>query len=200
MDYLRLCRSILHETLLLWQMNPTVTEGGPAALAVLEQALDRRTSFPLILLDAQMPDMDGFSVAGRIAQNAPLTNAAVIMLTSGGVRGNAGRCRELGIRAYLPKPIKRSDLLAAIRIALGSQNQSQKSPSLVTVHSLRENRGRLNILVVEEGVSQEPTVAQSKQGQSEDPGDTSRAAFMARKSASCGSSKGTPNCRAYIDG
>ena len=145
-------RGILHEMLLLWQMNPTVTEGGPAALAVLEQAVERGTPFPLILLDAQMPDMDGFSVVGRIAQKAPLTDAAVIMLTSAGIRGAAARCRELGIRAYLPKPVKRSDLLAAIRIALGSQNQSQKNPSLVTVHSLRETRGRLNILVVEDNL------------------------------------------------
>jgi two-component system, sensor histidine kinase and response regulator len=145
-------RGILHEMLLHWQMNPTVTEGGPAALAVLEQAVERGTPFPLILLDAQMPDMDGFSVVGRIAQKAPLTDAAVIMLTSAGIRGDAARCRELGIRAYLPKPVKRSDLLAAIRIALGSQNQSQTNPSLVTVHSLRETWGRLNILVVEDNL------------------------------------------------
>jgi CheY-like chemotaxis protein len=72
------------------------------------------------------------------------------MLTSAGLRGDAARCRELGISAYLPKPIKRSDLLAAIRMALGAQNQSEENPSLVTVHSLRETRGRLNILLAED--------------------------------------------------
>ena len=132
-------RRILQEMLLLWQMNPTLAEDGPTALAVLQQAAGRGTPFALILLDAHMPGMDGFSVAGQIAQNAQLANAAVIVLTSVGQRGDAARCRELGIRAYLPKPIKRDDLLAAIRIALGSQDPSRENPSLVTVHYLREN-------------------------------------------------------------
>jgi signal transduction histidine kinase len=143
-------RRILQEMLLLWQMNPTLTEGGPEALAVLEQAAGRGTPFPLVLLDAQMPDMDGFYVAKRVTQNAPPAPPVVIMLTSAGLRGDAARCRELGISAYLPKPIKRSDLLAAIRMALGAQNQSEENPSLVTVHSLRETRGRLNILLAED--------------------------------------------------
>ncbi len=143
-------RRILQEMLLLWQMNPTLTEGGPEALAVLEQAAGRGTPFPLVLLDAQMPDMDGFHVAKRVTQNAPPAPPVVIMLTSAGLRGDAARCRELGISAYLPKPIKRSDLLAAIRMALGAQNQSEENPSLVTVHSLRETRGRLNILLAED--------------------------------------------------
>ncbi len=145
-------RRILQEMLLLWQMNPTLTKDGPEALAVLQQAAGQGTPFPLVLLDAQMPKMNGFSVAERVTQNTPLAGAAVIMLTSAGMRGDAARCRELGISAYLPKPIKRSDLLAAIRMALGVQNQSRENPSLVTVHSLRETRERLNILLAEDNV------------------------------------------------
>jgi CheY-like chemotaxis protein len=145
-------RCILQETLLGWQMKPTLTEGGSEALAVLQQAAGRGTPFPLVLLDAKMPDMDGFSVAERMTRTAPLAGAAVIMLTSAGLRGDAARCRELGISAYLPKPVKRSDLLAGIRMALGAQNQSRENPSLVTVHSLRETRGRLNILLAEDNV------------------------------------------------
>jgi signal transduction histidine kinase len=80
-------RRILQEMLLLWQMNPTLTEGGPEALAVLEQAAGRGTPFPLVLLDAQMPDMDGFHVAKRVTQNAPPAPPVVIMLTSAGLRG-----------------------------------------------------------------------------------------------------------------
>jgi two-component system sensor histidine kinase/response regulator len=145
-------RCILQETLLGWQMKPTLTEDGPEALAVLQQAAGRGTPFALVLLDAKMPDMDGFSVAKRMTRTAPPAGAAVIMLTSAGLRGDAARCRELGISAYLPKPVKRSDLLAGIRMALGAQNQSRENPSLVTVHSLRETRGRLNILLAEDNV------------------------------------------------
>ena len=145
-------RRILQEMLLLWQMNPTLAEDGPTALTVLQQAADRGTAFSLILLDAQMPGMDGFSVAERVTKTAALAGATLIMLTSAGLRGDAARCRELGIRGYLPKPIKRSDLLAAIRMALGAQNQSQGPPSMVTVHSLREPKTRLNILLAEDNL------------------------------------------------
>jgi CheY-like chemotaxis protein len=120
--------------LLLWGMNPTLTQDGREALAVLQQAASCGTPFLLVLLDAQMPDMDGFKVAERVIQNALLAGATVIMLTSAGLRGDAARCRELGISAYLPKPIKRSDLLAAIRVALGAQSQSRTNPTLVTIH------------------------------------------------------------------
>jgi CheY-like chemotaxis protein len=145
-------RRILQETLLGWQMKPTLTKDGAEAIAALQHAADLGTPFPLVLLDAQMPGTDGFSLVERVRQSAPLVRSVAIMLTSAGLRGDAARCRELGISAYLSKPIKRSDLLAAIRMALGAQNQSEENPSLVTVHSLRETRGRLNILLAEDNL------------------------------------------------
>jgi two-component system sensor histidine kinase/response regulator len=143
-------RRILQEMVLVWQMKPTLSEGGPEALTVLERANTRGTPFALILLDAQMPGMDGFSVAERIKQDARLAKSVVIMLTSAGLRGDAARCREVGIKAYLTKPLKRSDLLQAIKLVFGSQSVSEDPPSIVTMHSLRESRGRLNILLVED--------------------------------------------------
>ena len=143
-------RRILQEMVLVWQMKPTVTEGGPEALTLLERANTRGTPFGLILLDAQMPGMDGFSVAERIKQDARLAKSFIIMLTSAGLRGDAARCRELGIKAYLTKPIKRSDLLQAVKVVLGSQAVTEENPSVVTIHSLRESRGRLRILLVED--------------------------------------------------
>jgi len=143
-------RRILQEMVLAWQMKPTLTESGPEALTVLERAYNRGIPFALILLDAQMPGMDGFSVAERIKQDARLAKSLVIMLTSAGLRGDAARCRELGIKAYLTKPIKRSDLLQAVKLVLGSQAVTEETPSVVTIHSLRESRGRLKILLVED--------------------------------------------------
>src|SRR6195256_69696 len=143
-------RRILQEMLLAWQMNPELTESGPEALKILDRANTERTPFSVILLDAQMPGMDGFSVVERIKQDTRLAKSAVIMLTSGGFRGDAARCRELGIKGYLTKPIKRSDLLEAINVVLGSQTGAEASASLVTVHSLRESRGRLRILLAED--------------------------------------------------
>jgi signal transduction histidine kinase len=79
-------RRILQETLLGWQMNPTLTKDGPEAIAALQQAAARGTPFPLVLLDAQMPGTDGFSLVERVRQSAPLAGSVAIMLTSAGLR------------------------------------------------------------------------------------------------------------------
>jgi signal transduction histidine kinase/CheY-like chemotaxis protein/HPt (histidine-containing phosphotransfer) domain-containing protein len=107
-------RRILQETLRGWRMIPTSVDRGLEALAQMSKAKDRGTPFPLVLLDAQMPEMDGFEVADKIKNNFRLGESQVVMLTSVGLGGNAAKCREVGISAYLTKPIKRSDLLDAI--------------------------------------------------------------------------------------
>jgi two-component system sensor histidine kinase/response regulator len=145
-------RRILQEMLLGWKMNPTLAESGLEALSILERASIKGTPFPLILLDAQMPGMDGFTVVEKIKQDVRLAKSTVIMLTSAGFRGDAARCRGLGIKGYLNKPIKRSDLLEAIKAVLGSQTEGGASPSVVTLHSLRESRGRLRILLAEDNL------------------------------------------------
>jgi len=143
-------RRILQEMVLAWEMKPTLTEGGREALTLLERANNRGAPFALILLDAQMPAMDGFSVAEQIRKHANLAKSVVIMLTSAGMRGDAARCRELGISAYLTKPIKRSDLLRVIKTALRPQGVDVENPAVITRHSLRESRARLKILLVED--------------------------------------------------
>src|SRR3984893_18463474 len=77
-------RRILQQILLAWRMNPELTETGPEALTILERAYTKGTPFSLILLDAQMPGMDGFNVVERIRQDARLAKSVVIMLTAGG--------------------------------------------------------------------------------------------------------------------
>lgn len=143
-------RRILQEMLLAWKMKPESTESGSEAINILKRADAEGSPFSLILLDAQMPDMDGFSTVKRIKQDERLAKSAVIMLTSAGFRGDSARCRELGIDGYLTKPIKRSDLLEAIKLVLGSETGHEASTSLVTLHSLREQRARLKILLAED--------------------------------------------------
>jgi len=143
-------RRVLEEMLLGWRMKPVLVEGGRAALSILRQSQTQGTLFALVLLDAQMPEMDGFDVATEMKRDPQLAGAIIIMLTSAGLRGDAARCRQLGIEAYLPKPIKRADLLEAIKMVLGSQTRSDAFPSLLTLHSLRESRKRLKILLAED--------------------------------------------------
>jgi signal transduction histidine kinase/DNA-binding response OmpR family regulator len=147
--------SIFEETLTVWGMRPVLAGGGPQALAALERVREKRNAYPLILLDAQMPEVDGFSVANAIKRDPNHSESVIVMLTSAGMRGDAERCRELGITAYLPKPIRRSDLLEAIKMALGSQRRSEKSPPVITRHLLRESRRQLKILLAEDNAVNE---------------------------------------------
>jgi two-component system sensor histidine kinase/response regulator len=143
------CR-IYQEMLLTWQMKPTLAESGTDALAILERANAEGNPFLLILLDVQMPGMDGFTVVEKIKEHGWAPAPDVILLTSAGYRGDGSRCRELGVKGYLTKPVKRSDLLEAINAVLGSKTAVSENSSLVTLHSLRENRGRLRILLAED--------------------------------------------------
>jgi two-component system sensor histidine kinase/response regulator len=145
-------RRILDAMLRHWLMKPGLADGGRAGLAALEQAKASGQAFPLVLLDAQMPDMDGFTLAERIRRDPALVGATIMMLTSAGQRGDAARCRELGIAAYLIKPIRQSELLEAILIALGKQAWPTGRPELITRHSLREARRKLRVLLAEDNV------------------------------------------------
>jgi signal transduction histidine kinase/DNA-binding response OmpR family regulator len=142
-------RRVLHGMLSRWGMKPTAVDGGRAALQAIEVAENAGFPFPLILLDGQMPEMDGFTLAEYIQRNSQLLNATIMMLTSAGHLGDAARCRELGISAYLVKPIRQGELLEAICRLLNKTPQKQPAP-LITRHTLREERNRVRILLAED--------------------------------------------------
>ena len=145
-------RRMLEGMLLAWFMMPTLAEGGREALAILRKAKENGKPFPLVLTDMQMPDMDGFALAELIKDDPGLAGATIMMLTSAGQRGDAARCRELGIAAYLTKPIQRSDLREAILTALGNRSVEKDKAALITRHSLREARRSLRILLAEDNL------------------------------------------------
>jgi len=143
-------RRILEEMLTSWRMKPALADSAQAALLALERAWESGKPFRLVLTDAHMPEADGFTLAERIKQHPYLAGATIMMLTSGGQRGDAARCRELGVAAYLTKPVGQSELLDAILRVLGAGPQQMELPSLVTRHSLREERQGLRILLAED--------------------------------------------------
>jgi two-component system sensor histidine kinase/response regulator len=148
-------RRILTEMTRRWGMRPCAAESGAVALAALETAEQKGDPFRVVLIDGNMPVMDGFELAekiqSRIKGNGRLTEVTVLMLTSGGRPGEANRCRELGISAYLLKPVVKSDLLAAMLTALTQrQMEINASPPLVTRHTLREAARKMRILVAED--------------------------------------------------
>ena len=141
---------VLQGMLRRWGMRPTVVETGRAALHAMEIAKSTGHPFPLILLDAQMPDMDGFALAEQIRKNPGVIETTIMMLTSAGHLGDAARCRELGISAYLVKPIRQTELLAGICQVLNRKVNEAKKLPLVTRHSLQESKSRSRILLAED--------------------------------------------------
>jgi two-component system, sensor histidine kinase and response regulator len=112
-------RRILEELLRHWQMEPALADSAPAALDTLRAAHRAGSPFQLILTDAHMPDVDGLMLTESIRTDAALAATPVIMLTSGDRPEDASECERLGISAYLLKPVKQSELLAAIERTLG---------------------------------------------------------------------------------
>src|SRR6185436_1071395 len=143
-------RRLLEEMLLGWGMLPALTASATEALACLRVAHDEGQPFPLVVTDFQMPEADGFMLAAAIKNDPAIAGPTLVMLTSAGLAGDAARCRELGIAAYLPKPIRRAELRSAMLTALAGRSVESHPPALVTRHTLREKRQTGRILLVED--------------------------------------------------
>jgi two-component system, sensor histidine kinase and response regulator len=139
-------RRILQEDLAHWEMRPVTAASGPAALDCLDQAASASDPFALILLDAHMPGMDGFTLADRIRNRPDAAGAKLLMLTSGGQPGDAARCRELRFAGYLTKPVKQADLWRALLRALNVVSEDAVRHSTPRRASSR----RLRVLVAED--------------------------------------------------
>lgn len=151
-------RRWLADTLSRWGMRPVVASDGREALALLN---DDAHDFGLVLLDGHMPGLSGFDVAAAMADRPGLVGHTVMMLTSAGQRGDAARCKSLGVGGYLVKPVSQSELFDAIVLTLGEQQRlthsldSRVQPEtaesrLITRHTVKEGRYRCKVLLVED--------------------------------------------------
>jgi GAF domain-containing protein/CheY-like chemotaxis protein/HPt (histidine-containing phosphotransfer) domain-containing protein len=170
-------RRILVEMLAGAGARPIAAESGPAALGVADGAMAEGATFAVVLLDAQMPELDGFAVAERIRRHPATAGAAILMLSSSGQLGDATRCRELGLAGYLTKPVTQAELWEAICVALGTPVPRE---TLVTRHMLRERRRRLRVLLVEDNPVNQKLGARllEKHGHLVQVADTGRAALV----------------------
>jgi two-component system sensor histidine kinase/response regulator len=145
-------RRILKEMLINWSMKPKTVRSGQTALTAMQEAKKAAAPFPLIVIDSNMPKMDGFTLAERIKKNPALAKTTIIMLTSAGVSGDVDRCRKLGISAYMTKPIKQSELLDAIMLVVGTPARGKKKVPLITGDKIRKPHRHLHILLAEDNI------------------------------------------------
>ena len=148
-------RRILDAMLTNWGMKPLSVDSGAAALRELERARSAGEFYSLVLLDAMMPEMDGFTLAEQMAarpqDDAEITRATVMMLSSAGQTEDHSRCRELGIAAHLTKPIRQSDLFDAIMKTLRTSFTASSGKEIEEAGSLGVTPARsLRVLLAED--------------------------------------------------
>ncbi len=140
-------------------MRDQTARHGPQALSILTEAFERNDPFDVAILDFHMPEMDGLELATRIKANPQLASLPLIMLTSGGIRGEGERALNAGFSGYLRKPAKQHDLYDCLAIIFGntpadSSVTETSSAHLLTHHRLNELRARASrrILVAEDNI------------------------------------------------
>jgi signal transduction histidine kinase/DNA-binding response OmpR family regulator len=144
-------RRILQDLLERWKMRPTLVDSGAAALEALERAGGEGRPFSLVLVDVNMPEMDGFEVARRVRADARLAGATIMMLSSSGQYDETARCRELGIANHLTKPIDPRELLSAIGRALAREQLPRAAlPASMLPQDLPARR--LHVLVADDNL------------------------------------------------
>jgi signal transduction histidine kinase/DNA-binding response OmpR family regulator len=124
-------RRILNEMCTIWGMQPDPAERGIVGLQMMRRALAAGNPYQLVLLDAQMPEMDGFEVASKIQQDAELSGAPIMMLSSCDLSNEAARCRSLGVARYLVKPVMQAELLNAVLETMGLLDSPARKASPV---------------------------------------------------------------------
>jgi CheY-like chemotaxis protein len=143
-------RRILDKLLSHRGLKTALADSGHAALETLQHAAESGDPFKLVVLDADMPGMDGFTLAQRIQANAQFGGAKIVLLTSGAQRGDAGRYQNLGVSVCLAKPVGEKELLEAItriwRPAERIEAPTEPSPR----HTAQADEPRLRLLVVED--------------------------------------------------
>ena len=132
-----------------WRLIPLEADNAPMAMALLERLDQEGTPVPLVLLTNRLPVQDGFLLAFRIKHHRKFRSALVMMLATEGKPGDAIACRENGISAYMRYPINPRQLNEAIMAVTGASVDADETPTLVTRHSLREQRKGATVLLVD---------------------------------------------------
>jgi PAS domain S-box-containing protein len=132
-----------------WRMTPLEADNASMALKLLERLDDEGSPVPLVLVSNRLPVQDGFLFAFRVRNHPRLSRTLVMMLATYGRPGDAIACRENGIAAYLRYPASPQQLYDAVIAVTGASLDADETPTLVTRHSLREQRKGATILLVD---------------------------------------------------
>ncbi len=140
-------------------MSPVLADSGQAAVHALERAAAEGHAFDLVLLDARLPEIDGFAVAERITRDAATTQVGarqiIMMLPLDDLGADVARCQALGLFGHLTKPIRRAELEQTITTALRERAQTCLTPAAASA----SNSNGLRVLLVEDNVINQKVAA-----------------------------------------
>jgi two-component system sensor histidine kinase/response regulator len=142
-------RRVLQDILTRWEVETTAVETGERALNELLSGCEQNQPYQIVLTDMQMPGMDGFRLAEEIRRSPGLAEMAIIMLYSTHHGGFAEKCRSLGITSSLSKPVRKTELLSALKRASGHETAAANLSS-VPMQESKQSKSGLNILLAED--------------------------------------------------
>ncbi len=146
-------RKVLNTQLQSWGVRSEERPDGPAALQVLRKAHDEGDPFRAAILDMQMPDMDGITLACAIKTDTKLKDIHLVLLTSIGQRGDARKIEEVGVSACLTKPLRQSDLFDSLAPVLAGRNVQHATRSGFMHKTILDmNPGKVRILLAEDNI------------------------------------------------
>jgi PAS domain S-box-containing protein len=146
-------RRLLEAYLQSWGCRFELVRNGSQALAKLQEAVISGDPYDIAILDMQMPDMDGETLGEIIKTDPMIRDVVLVMMTSFGRRGDAGRLEEKGFAGYLTKPVRQAQLHDCLIMSLGQTSHEEFSGSrrIVTRHTIAEaRRGRRSLQVVQD--------------------------------------------------
>jgi PAS domain S-box-containing protein len=148
-------RHIFRKYLESWHCRVEEAVSAEEVMEKLRDAADRSDPFKIALIDCCMPEKDGESLGREIKADPQLKDLILVMLTSVGRRGDAELFSKLGFAAYLPKPIKKTQLFECLQIVTGKTEKVKKDTpeQIVTQYSISEDhKQRVHILLVEDNM------------------------------------------------
>jgi PAS domain S-box-containing protein len=151
-------RRILQHQLGRWQIEHDAAGDAESALRMLREAAQRRRPFELVILDGQMPDIDGFTLARMIRSDARIRDVAAVMLTSL-ARRDSTALAELGISMHMTKPVKQAQLHECLTHALGGQMRNARGATVPEAPAITPAAtSRARILVAEDNMVNQKVV------------------------------------------
>ncbi|MDZ7962173.1 MAG: response regulator [Aulosira sp. DedQUE10] len=144
-------RKIIHHQASSWGMQVDGAASSASALQILEEAALHRIPYHVILIDMQMPQIDGMALAQQIKSNPVISEIPLILLTSTNQKNELEKALRSGFANYLIKPVKPSRLLDTILNVLGSQSTVEQQSCPLPMKKIASSpKSKLRVLLAED--------------------------------------------------